>query len=220
MSGLFDRKKRAKSAQLTVRLDEQLKKQVDQKLQVMGMSATDAVEQLYRFIAEHGRMPVQTRVVTSDALYEINFAAGKTISFSPQNVRSENREDNILRVAQEPIAKARPEQNNVYGDVSGFVRSFLSFLSARGISCSDPLGFEKAASKFAAEEGIHRTVMMTMQKRGGWYGEFVLHNETLEELPGFASTFPRELIANFDFLPEQATAVLQQIRPARDGQPQ
>lgn len=90
MTGLFDRKKRAKSAQLTVRLDEQLKKQVDQRLQAMGMSATDAVEQLYRFIAEHGRMPVQTRVVTSDALYEINFAGGKTMSFSPQNVRSEN----------------------------------------------------------------------------------------------------------------------------------
>lgn len=68
MTGLFERKKRAKSAQLTVRLDEQLKKRAELRLEAMGMTATEAVEQLYRFIAEHGRMPLQIRIVTEDAL--------------------------------------------------------------------------------------------------------------------------------------------------------
>lgn len=58
MTGFFERKKRAKNAQLTVRLDEQLKKRAELRLEAMGMTATEAVEQLYRFIADHGRMPV------------------------------------------------------------------------------------------------------------------------------------------------------------------
>ncbi|EMV3983138.1 RelB antitoxin, partial [Escherichia coli] len=51
MTGFFERKKRAKNAQLTVRLDEQLKKRAELRLEAMGMTATEAVEQLYRFIA-------------------------------------------------------------------------------------------------------------------------------------------------------------------------
>lgn len=66
MTGLFERKKRAKNAQLTVRLDEQLKKRAELRLEAMGMTATEAVEQLYRFIADHGRMPVTERIVTFD----------------------------------------------------------------------------------------------------------------------------------------------------------
>ena len=50
MTGFFERKKRAKNAQLTVRLDEQLKKRAELRLEAMGMTATEAVEQLYRFI--------------------------------------------------------------------------------------------------------------------------------------------------------------------------
>ena len=53
MTGFFERKKRAKNAQLTVRLDEQLKKRAELRLEAMGMTATEAVEQLYRFIADH-----------------------------------------------------------------------------------------------------------------------------------------------------------------------
>ncbi len=66
MTGFFERKKRAKNAQLTVRLDEQLKKRAELRLEAMGMTATEAVEQLYRFIADHGRMPVTERIVTFD----------------------------------------------------------------------------------------------------------------------------------------------------------
>ena len=56
MTGFFERKKRAKNAQLTVRLDEQLKKRAELRLEAMGMTATEAVEQLYRYIADHGRI--------------------------------------------------------------------------------------------------------------------------------------------------------------------
>ncbi|SWQ41688.1 Uncharacterised protein [Klebsiella pneumoniae] len=40
MTGFFERKKRAKNAQLTVRLDEQLKKRAELRLEAMGMTAT------------------------------------------------------------------------------------------------------------------------------------------------------------------------------------
>jgi hypothetical protein len=55
--------KAGQNAQLTVRLDEQLKKRAELRLEAMGMTATEAVEQLYRFIADHGRMPVTERIV-------------------------------------------------------------------------------------------------------------------------------------------------------------
>ncbi|WP_227641600.1 type II toxin-antitoxin system RelB/DinJ family antitoxin [Klebsiella pneumoniae] len=57
-------RRRTKSAQLTVRLDEALKHQAEINLEKLGLTATDAVTRLYRFIAEHGRMPVEERIVT------------------------------------------------------------------------------------------------------------------------------------------------------------
>ncbi|EDS3898521.1 hypothetical protein YB04_004099, partial [Salmonella enterica subsp. enterica] len=36
-----------------------------------AMTATDAVTDLYRFIAEHGRMPVQSRIFTMDEAVEM-----------------------------------------------------------------------------------------------------------------------------------------------------
>ena len=79
MTGFFERKKRAKNAQLTVRLDEQLKKRAELRLEAMGMTATEAVEQLYRFIADHGRMPVTERIVT----FDIQSQRGRAIALNP-----------------------------------------------------------------------------------------------------------------------------------------
>ncbi|EEC1444740.1 hypothetical protein GJY44_17850 [Salmonella enterica] len=56
---------------LNVRIDEDLKKKAETVLTEQGMTATDAVTALYRFIAEHGRMPVQSRVVTMDDAVEM-----------------------------------------------------------------------------------------------------------------------------------------------------
>lgn len=86
MTGLFERKKRAKNAQLTVRLDEQLKKRAELRLEAMGMTATEAVEQLYRFIADHGRMPVTERIVTFDILSQ----RGRAIALNPADAVTEN----------------------------------------------------------------------------------------------------------------------------------
>lgn len=44
---------------------------------------------------------------------------------------------------------------------------------------------------------------------------FVFHNETLLELPRFASLFPAALIAELGFTADQARAVLKQIQMAR-----
>ncbi|EDK4823713.1 TPA: type II toxin-antitoxin system RelB/DinJ family antitoxin [Escherichia coli] len=56
---------------LNVRIDEDLKKKAEAVLTEQGMTATDAVTALYRFIAEHGRMPVQSRIVTMDDAVEM-----------------------------------------------------------------------------------------------------------------------------------------------------
>ncbi|HBU6104916.1 TPA: type II toxin-antitoxin system RelB/DinJ family antitoxin [Serratia marcescens] len=86
MTGFFERKKRAKNAQLTVRLDEQLKKRAELRLEAMGMTATEAVEQLYRFIADHGRMPVTERIVT----FDIQSQRGRAIALNPADAVTEN----------------------------------------------------------------------------------------------------------------------------------
>ncbi|WP_339353921.1 type II toxin-antitoxin system RelB/DinJ family antitoxin, partial [Klebsiella pneumoniae] len=85
-TGFFERKKRAKNAQLTVRLDEQLKKRAELRLEAMGMTATEAVEQLYRFIADHGRMPVTERIVT----FDIQSQRGRAIALNPADAVTEN----------------------------------------------------------------------------------------------------------------------------------
>lgn len=60
-----------KRTMLNVRIDEDLKKKAEAVLTEQGMTATDAVTALYRFIAEHGRMPVQSRIVTMDDAVEM-----------------------------------------------------------------------------------------------------------------------------------------------------
>lgn len=60
-----------KRTMLNVRIDEDLKKKAEAVLTEQGMTATDAVTALYRFIAEHGRMPVQSRIFTMDDAVEM-----------------------------------------------------------------------------------------------------------------------------------------------------
>ncbi|MEY8773177.1 type II toxin-antitoxin system RelB/DinJ family antitoxin [Erwinia sp. ACCC 02193] len=219
MSGLFDRKKRAKSAQLTVRLDEQLKKRAELRMEAMGMTATDAVEQLYRYIAEHGRMPLATRVVTTDDPF---FRQGEITSFSLRNLNSEDPEDNVLRVphgahfaATASASSAGHKDSQADSDATGFARRFVAFLAARGISCSDSSRFTAEVCQYKSVEGIRRTVMRVMTQRGMSHAKFVFHNETLAELPRLAESLPRELMTDFGFTADEAAVVLNQIQPAR-----
>lgn len=69
-----------------MRLDEQLKKRAELRLEAMGMTATEAVEQLYRFIADHGRMPVTERIVT----FDIQSQRGRAIALNPADAVTEN----------------------------------------------------------------------------------------------------------------------------------
>lgn len=228
MSGLFDRKKRAKSAQLTVRLDEQLKKRAELNLDVMGMTATDAVEQLYRYIAEHGQMPLATRVVTTDVPFTMGFAGNEGMSRKLFKQRNGQPDDNVLHVSPDAIlsemndarrAQIRESIMNVPGEDSArtFARYFLNLMAVNGVSCSNPNLFEDALTQRAQEEAKCAAAVTVMQNGHGLGVAFVLHNETQSELPRFAEWLPEELIAEFGFTADEAQAVLNQIRPARDG---
>ncbi|MFL3403232.1 RelB antitoxin, partial [Escherichia coli] len=62
------------------------KKRAELRLEAMGMTATEAVEQLYRFIADHGRMPVTERIVT----FDIQSQRGRAIALNPADAVTEN----------------------------------------------------------------------------------------------------------------------------------
>lgn len=57
---------KGKRVMLTVRINEQLKQQAEERMEPLGLTATEAVNMLYRFIAEHGRMPLMERTYTFD----------------------------------------------------------------------------------------------------------------------------------------------------------
>ncbi|EBY5753490.1 hypothetical protein EKL85_21535 [Salmonella enterica subsp. enterica serovar Give] len=230
MTGLFDRNKRAKSAQITVRIDEQLKRRAELCMESFGMTATDAVEQLYRYIAEHGRMPLATRIVTTDVPSEMGYSDTEVMSFSSGNLRSENPEDNVLRVSPDAMMTEMFEarradfiQNvmNVPGEDSArtFARYFLNFLMIQGVSCSNRNLFEDLVTQRAQEEGKCAAAVSVMQHVQRLDVTFTFHNVTLDELPCFAQSLPGELMAEFSFTADEARAVLNQIRPARDGRP-
>ncbi|WP_241576736.1 type II toxin-antitoxin system RelB/DinJ family antitoxin [Rosenbergiella collisarenosi] len=56
-----------KSTMISVRIDETLKKNVEAVLEDLGMTPTEAVTALYRFLAEHKRMPIQSKIITMDS---------------------------------------------------------------------------------------------------------------------------------------------------------
>lgn len=212
-----DYTKRTKSAQLTVRLDEQLKKRAELNLEVMGMTATDAVEQLYRFIAEHGRMPLQARVVTTDANPFRRLAHAASLltvpGADPNAVMADMTEARRADFMQSVMNPPGEEAARI------FARTFLDFMALNGISCSNRNLFEDALTQRAQEEAKCAAAVTVMQSGNSLGVAFMLHNETLSELPRFAEWLPGELIAEFGFTAGEAQAVLNQIRPARDGRP-
>lgn len=217
MFGSIDHTKRAKSAQLTVRLDEQLKRRAELNLEVMGMTATEAVEQLYRFIAEHGRMPLQARVVTT----EINPLGRMAHAAKLLTVPGADANAVMADMAEAQRADFMQNVMNVQGEEAArtFARYFLNFLSNQGVSCSNRNLFEDVVTERARKHGKCAAAVSTMQDAQRMDVSFTFHNVTLDELPHFAESLPGELIAEFGFTADEATAVLNQIRPARDGRP-
>lgn len=219
-----DHKKRAKTAQLTVRLDEQLKKRAELRLDVMGITATDAVEQLYRYIAEHGRMPLATRVVTTDDPFSAVYTPGETVRFTPKQMYGNDPADNVLRLphgaafaaSASASQSASSENSPSHDDATGIIRRFLTFLAARGVSCSDIPVFTAEVHQHERREGIRRAIVLVMSQKGMSHAQFFLHNETPAELPQFAASLPGELTAEFGFTSDEAEKVLNSIRPARE----
>lgn len=217
-----DRAKRSKTAQLTVRLDEQLKKRTELRLDVMGITATDAVEQLYRYIAEHGRMPLATRVVTMDDPFSAVSSAGEVVRFRPEQMHGDAPADNVLRIqkgtafAASSLLSAGNKDSTEDGDVTGFIRRFLTFLAARGVSCSDTPIFTAEVRQHERREGIRRAIVQVMSQKGMSHAQFFLHNETPAELPLFAASLPGELTSEFGLTSGEAEKVLNSIRPARE----
>ncbi|HFD7037851.1 type II toxin-antitoxin system RelB/DinJ family antitoxin [Klebsiella pneumoniae] len=202
MTGLFERKKRAKSAQLTVRLDEQLKKRAELRLEAMGMTATEAVEQLYRFIAEHGRMPLQIRIVTEDALpvspdkrqHAVSGAAAEQALLDNTNFR-------VFYASGET-----PASGEIRAEV---VQRFLTFLAERGVSCSDPQRLTECAGYVwgGCEEMIGNMPPVMQQ---------AINDGVIFEASADTPDFSPELAAAFGFTQAQAEAMLKPALAARD----
>ncbi|WP_277886859.1 type II toxin-antitoxin system RelB/DinJ family antitoxin [Escherichia coli] len=202
MTGLFERKKRAKSAQLTVRLDEQLKKRAELRLEAMGMTATEAVEQLYRFIAEHGRMPLQIRIVTEDALpvspdkrqHAVSGAAAEQALLDNTNFR-------VFYASGET-----PASGEIRAEV---VQRFLTFLAERGVSCSDPQRLTECAGHVwgGCEEMIGNMPPVMQQ---------AINDGVIFEASADTPDFSPELAAAFGFTQAQAEAMLKPALAARD----
>ncbi|HAZ8105702.1 MULTISPECIES: type II toxin-antitoxin system RelB/DinJ family antitoxin [Enterobacterales] len=202
MTGLFERKKRAKSAQLTVRLDEQLKKRAELRLEAMSMTATEAVEQLYRFIAEHGRMPLQIRVVTEDA---------------PQPAIPDRHHHPLYGAGIQTIldnTNARVFYPSGETPVSGKIgatvlQRFLTFLAERGVSCSDPQRLTESAGRAWGErEDMIGNMPPDMQQ--------AINDGVIFEASADTPDFSPELAAAFGFTQAQAEAVLKPALAARD----
>ncbi|EDB6678034.1 hypothetical protein AIB98_10840 [Salmonella enterica subsp. enterica serovar Tennessee] len=202
MTGLFERKKRAKSAQLTVRLDEQLKKRAELRLEAMGMTATEAVEQLYRFIAEHGRMPLQIRIVTEDAL-----------PVSPNErqhaVSGAGAEQALLDNTNVRVFYASG-LNHAPGEIGvAVLQRFLTFLAERGISCSDPQRLTESAGRvWSGREDMIGNMPPAMQQ--------AINDGVIFEASADTPDFSPELAAAFGFTQAQAEAVLKPALAARD----
>nr|WP_261643296.1 type II toxin-antitoxin system RelB/DinJ family antitoxin [Erwinia mallotivora] len=89
---------------VTVRIDEPLKKKADSGLANLNMTATDAVTQLYRFIAEHGRMPVTERIVTFDN----SSLRGRAIALNPADAVKEMTRQFLLALKSEEVLCCDP----------------------------------------------------------------------------------------------------------------
>lgn len=60
----FQSNAQSKRTMVSVRIDEGLKQHAEAVMAELGLTATDAITQLYRFVAEHHKMPVVERIFT------------------------------------------------------------------------------------------------------------------------------------------------------------
>lgn len=200
---MFERKKRAKSAQLTVRLDEQLKKRAELRLEAMGMTATEVVEQLYRFIAEHGRMPLQIRIVTEDA-------PPRSPDERQHAVSGAGDVQALLDNANTRVFYYASGENHASGEIRAAVlQRFLVFLAERGVSCSDPQKLTgNAGFSWSGREYTIGNMPPVMQQAINDGVIFVASADTPD--------FSPELAGAFGFTQAQAEAVLKPALTARD----
>ncbi|HFQ7030048.1 TPA: type II toxin-antitoxin system RelB/DinJ family antitoxin [Yersinia enterocolitica] len=146
-----------KRVMLTVRIDDRLKKQAEANLAQLGLTATDAVTQLYRFIAEHGRMPVTERIVTFDDAHEFTLDNDSAVmSAQGKAVFARSDVSQLRALSLDTDAQTLLQNTNVFfshsadkvsttfnpTDAIGMLaHRFVQSLRAENIRCCDALAF-------------------------------------------------------------------------------
>lgn len=198
---------------LNIRIAEELKKRAEAILASQNISATDAVTSLYRFIVEHGRLPVQQRIITSEE--PVEFVVSDTLQPDAASIPGEGR--TLLNNTNVTIQFADGGRRRAFLAEDGvqFAYRFLAFMSGQGIGCSEPQRFVGLISDHDGKspaESLQAQIVALLGNLSGHDLTFSVSGDTNWALP--PHSLISELKAEFGFSDEQAQAVLAHIRPA------
>lgn len=197
---------------LNIRIAEELKKRAEAILASQNISATDAVTSLYRFIVEHGRLPVQQRIITTEE--PVEFVLSDTSQ--PESVCQPGEIRTLLNNTNVTIQFADGGRRRAFLAEDGvqFAYRFLAFMSGQGIGCSEPqrfVGLVSAHEGDSLAESLQAQIVALLQNLHSHDLTFSVSGDTNWALP--PHSLISELKAEFGFSDEQAQTVLAQIRP-------
>ncbi len=201
-----------RKAMLNIRIAEELKKRAEAILASQNISATDAVTSLYRFIVEHGRLPVQQRIITTEEPVEfvLSDTAQLESVYQPGEIRTLLNNTNVtLHFADGGRRRAFLAEDGVQ-----FAYRFLAFMSGQGIACSEPQRFVGLISGHEGDspaESLQAQIVALLQNLHSHDLKFSVSGDTNWALP--PHSLISELKAEFGFSGEQAQTVLAQVRP-------
>ncbi|MBT8500567.1 hypothetical protein DH20_14505 [Pantoea agglomerans] len=197
---------------LNIRIAEELKKRAEAILASQNISATDAVTSLYRFIVEHGRLPVQQRIITTEepVVFAMSDISQLESVYQPGEIRTLLNNTNVtIQFADGGRRRAFLAEDGVQ-----FAYRFLAFMSGQGIGCSEPQRFVGLISDHdgrSPAESLQAQIVALLQNLHGHDLTFSVSGDTNWALP--PHSLISELKAEFGFSDEQAQAVLAQVRP-------
>ena len=202
---------------LNIRIAEELKKRAEAILASQNISATDAVTSLYRFIVEHGRLPVQQRIVTAEEPVEFVLADASQLAsaYQPGEIRTLLNNTNVtIEFADGGRRRAFLAEDGVQ-----FAYRFLAFMSGQGIGCSEPQRFVGLVSGQEGEspaQSLQAQIVALLTDLRDHGLTFSKSGDTNWALP--PHSLISELKAEFGFSDEQAQIVLAQIRPGGNSE--